>query len=44
MVGADAAEIIQAVGIAVKQGVTKADFDRTCALHPTVADEFVTLR
>ena len=44
MVGADAAEIIQAIGIAVKQGVTKADFDRTCAVHPTVAEEFVTLR
>lgn len=43
MVGSDAAEIIQAVGIAVKQGVTKADFDRTCAVHPTVAEEFVTL-
>ena len=44
MVGADAAEIIQAIGIALKQGVTKADFDRTCAVHPTVAEEFVTLR
>ena len=44
MVGSDAAEIIQAIGIAVKQGVTKADFDRTCAVHPTVAEEFVTLR
>ena len=43
MVGSDAAEIIQAVGIAVKQGVTKADFDSTCAVHPTVAEEFVTL-
>lgn len=43
MVGSDAAEIIQAIGIAVKQGVTKADFDRTCAVHPTVAEEFVTL-
>lgn len=44
MVGSDAAEIIQMIGVAVKQGVTKADFDRTCAVHPTVAEEFVTLR
>ncbi len=44
MVGPDAAEIIQALGIAVKMGVTKPDFDRTCAVHPTVAEEFVTLR
>jgi glutathione reductase (NADPH) len=40
----DAAEIIQAVGIAVTMGATKADFDRTIALHPTVAEELVTMR
>lgn len=44
MVGPDAAEIIQAIGIAVKVGVTKPDFDRTCAVHPTVAEELVTMR
>lgn len=44
MVGSDSAEIIQAIGIAVKNGVTKADFDRTCAVHPTVAEELVTMR
>jgi glutathione reductase (NADPH) len=44
MVGADAAEIIQGVAIAVKMGATKADFDRTIGIHPTAAEEFVTLR
>ena len=44
MVGPDSAEVIQAVGIAVKMGVTKPDFDRTCAVHPTVAEELVTMR
>jgi glutathione reductase (NADPH) len=44
IVGPDAPEIIQAVAIAVKMGATKADFDRTCALHPSVAEELVTLR
>jgi len=44
MVGDDAAEIIQAVGIAIKMGVTKPDFDRTCAVHPSVAEELVTMR
>ncbi|MEZ5945671.1 MAG: glutathione-disulfide reductase [Hyphomonas sp.] len=44
MVGDDAAEIIQAIGIAIKMGVTKPDFDRTCALHPSVAEELVTMR
>jgi glutathione reductase (NADPH) len=44
MVGADAPEIIQAVAIAVKMGATKAQFDATVALHPTAAEEFVTLR
>lgn len=44
MVGADAAEIIQGMAIAVKMGATKADFDRTIGIHPTAAEEFVTLR
>ena len=39
-----AAEIIQAVGIAVKMKATKADFDATIALHPTAAEELVTMR
>jgi len=43
IVGDDAAEIIQGVGIAVKAGLTKADFDATCAVHPTLAEELVTL-
>jgi glutathione reductase (NADPH) len=44
MVGADAPEIIQAIAIAVKMGATKTQFDATMALHPTAAEEFVTLR
>ena len=43
MVGDYAGEVIQAVGIAVKAGLTKADFDATCAVHPTMAEELVTL-
>ncbi|WP_353257980.1 glutathione-disulfide reductase [Prochlorothrix hollandica] len=43
MVGKDAAEIIQCVAIAVTMGATKKDFDATMALHPTSAEEFVTL-
>ncbi|MFP4519846.1 MAG: glutathione-disulfide reductase [Oceanicaulis sp.] len=44
VVGDDAPEIIQGVGIAVKAGLTKDQFDATCAVHPTVAEELVTLR
>jgi glutathione reductase (NADPH) len=44
MVGADAPEIIQGLAIAIRMGATKADFDATVALHPTSAEEFVTLR
>ncbi|MGL4440863.1 MAG: glutathione-disulfide reductase [Bosea sp. (in: a-proteobacteria)] len=44
MLGPDAGEIIQSVGIAVTMGATKADFDRTIALHPSAAEEFVTMR
>jgi glutathione reductase (NADPH) len=42
--GDDAPEIIQGVGIAVKAGLTKAQFDATCAVHPTAAEELVTMR
>ncbi|MCK0068452.1 glutathione-disulfide reductase [Kordiimonas laminariae] len=44
MIGADAAEIIQGVGIAVKAGLTKAQFDATVAVHPSSAEEFVLMR
>ena len=44
VVGPDAPEIIQAAAIAVTMGATKADFDRTFALHPTTAEELVLLR
>ncbi len=44
VVGDTAAEIVQAVGIAVKMKATKADFDATFALHPTAAEELVTMR
>jgi len=44
MVGPDAGEIIQGVAIAVKMKATKADFDATIGIHPTAAEEFVTLR
>ena len=44
MVGEHAAEIIQCVAIALKMGATKADFDRTLGIHPTAAEELVTMR
>jgi glutathione reductase (NADPH) len=44
MVGPDAPEIIQGIAIAVKAGLTKDQFDATVAVHPTAAEEFVTLR
>ncbi len=44
MVGPDTPEIVQAVAIAVTMGATKADLDRTFALHPTTAEELVLLR
>jgi glutathione reductase (NADPH) len=43
MVGSDAPEIIQGVAIAVKLGATKAQFDATVGIHPTAAEEFVTM-
>jgi glutathione reductase (NADPH) len=44
IVGPDAGEMIQLVGVAVKMKATKADFDATMAVHPTAAEELVTLR
>jgi glutathione reductase (NADPH) len=43
MVGADAGEIIQGIAIAIKAGVTKRHFDETIGVHPTAAEEFVTM-
>ncbi len=43
MIGPDSPEIIQGVAIAVKCGATKAQFDATMAIHPTAAEEFVTM-
>lgn len=43
MVGMDAPEIVQALAVAVKAGVTKAQFDATMAVHPTTAEEFVLM-
>jgi glutathione reductase (NADPH) len=44
MVGVDAPEIIQGIAIAVKCGATKRQFDQTLGIHPTAAEEFVTMR
>jgi glutathione reductase (NADPH) len=44
IVGEGAGELIQVIGVAVKMGATKADFDATMAVHPTAAEELVTLR
>jgi glutathione reductase (NADPH) len=44
MIGPDAPEILQAAAIAVKAGLTKDDFDRTVALHPSMAEELVLLK
>jgi glutathione reductase (NADPH) len=44
MIGPDAPEILQAAAIAVKAGLTKADFDDTVALHPSMAEELVLLK
>ncbi len=44
MVGEHAAEVIQGMAIAINMGATKKDFDTTLGIHPTVAEEFVTLR
>ncbi|CAO2818830.1 unnamed protein product [Amaranthus hypochondriacus] len=44
MCGEDAPEIMQGFAVAVKAGLTKADFDATIGIHPTAAEEFVTMR
>ncbi len=44
MVGPEAGEIIQGISIAMKAGARKADFDKTIGIHPTTAEEFVTMR
>lgn len=44
MVGEDAGEIVQGLAIAMKAGATKAHFDQTIGIHPTAAEEFVTMR
>ncbi|APX89318.1 glutathione-disulfide reductase [Brevirhabdus pacifica] len=44
IVADQAGEMIQLVGIAVKMGATKEEFDRTCAVHPTMAEELVTMK
>jgi glutathione reductase (NADPH) len=43
IVAEDAGELIQMVGIAVKNGLTKEQFDATCAVHPTISEELVTM-
>ncbi len=44
MMGPDAGEIMQGIAVAMKAGATKADFDNTIGIHPTAAEEFVTMR
>lgn len=44
MCGDDAPEIVQGFAVAIKAGLTKADFDATVGIHPTAAEEFVTMR
>jgi len=43
MVGDDAGEIMQGLAVAMTSGATKADFDATVGLHPSAAEEFVTM-
>ena len=44
MLGDDVPEMMQGIGVALTAGATKADFDRTIGIHPTSAEEFVTMR
>ena len=44
MVGPDAGEIVQGFAVAIKMGATKKDFDSTIGIHPTAAEELVTMR
>ncbi|MBT3172844.1 MAG: glutathione-disulfide reductase, partial [Rhodospirillaceae bacterium] len=43
MIGSGAGELAQILGVAIKAGATKAQFDETVAVHPTSAEEFVTM-
>ena len=43
-IGFNCDEIVQGFAVAIKMGATKADFDRTVAIHPTSGEEFVTMR
>ena len=44
LIGPGSAEMVQLAAIPIKMGATKEDFDRTCAVHPTIAEELVTLK
>ena len=44
MMGPDCGEIMQGIAVAIKAGARKADFDATIGIHPTAAEEFVTMR
>jgi glutathione reductase (NADPH) len=44
MVGPEAGEVVQGLAVAMQAGATKADFDNTIGIHPTLAEEFVTMR
>ncbi|KAK1411895.1 hypothetical protein QVD17_32740 [Tagetes erecta] len=44
MCGEDSAEVVQGFAVAIKVGLTKAQFDSTVGIHPTSAEEFVTMR
>ena len=44
MAGPDAGELVQGFAVAMNSGATKADFDNTIGIHPTLAEEFVTMR
>ena len=44
MIGVDSPEILQGLAIAIKAGLHKEDFDQTVGIHPTSAEEFVTMR
>ena len=44
MVGDNAGELVQGFAVAINCGATKSDFDKTIGIHPTMAEEFVTMR
>ena len=43
MLGENAAEIIQTLGVAIRQGITKQDLNETIGIHPTTAEDFLSL-